>query len=77
MKIIDKNTLGCGIDKVESGTLIEYGDTELNSYGYGIVISDMDKTNTVIFDIEDNVYYADISNYRVLKIFKNPSIVIE
>ena len=61
------------VEDVESGTLVQYGDdTEI--YGYGIVLKDMDNDNPIIYDLEDDCYYADYENYYVWREFDMNSV---
>lgn len=76
IKEVKNECLNLKVDTVDSGTVVEYGDELLNPYGYGIVMNDCDKEDCVIFDIADNIYYSDIDNYRILRIFENSFITI-
>lgn len=69
MKIEIKDKKGnFDYNELESGTLIEYGDECLNSYGYGILLYDCDKENPIIYDLDENIYYDDVHLYKIVRV---------
>lgn len=86
MRIEDNNAKKnyYNIDNIESGTLVKYRMSDiLNNEYYGIIIKDIDGTNAILYDIEDDVYYNDIwinkeeNGYRIIEVITNAKIVIE
>lgn len=61
------------IEDVPSGTLVQYG-SKVESYGYGIVLKDIDNDNPIIYDLQDNCYYDDYENYYVWREFDMNSV---
>lgn len=66
------------VEDVPSGTLVQYG-SKVESYGYGIVLKDMDDENPIIYNLEHNCYYTDYEEYYVWHEFdmNNVKLVIE
>lgn len=61
---------------IKSGTLIRLSDFPM-CYGYGIYLTDLDGKNPVIYDLNDDVYYADVDRYQIEPVNKNVKLVIE
>ncbi len=59
---------------IKSGTLIRFGDFPTC---YGIYLTDLDGKNPVIYDLNDDVYYADVDRYQIEPVNKNVKLVIE
>ena len=66
------------VEDVESGTLVRFGD-DTRTYGYGIVLKDMDDDAPIIYDLQDNCYYKDYEEYYIWREFDmdNVKLVIE
>ena len=58
---------------IESGTLVRFGDLPTC---YGIYLTDIDGRNPVIYDLDDDVYYADVDKYEIEPVDKNVKLVI-
>lgn len=70
----DENALKkSAIEDVPSGTLVQYGN-KVESYGYGIVLKDIDNDNPIIYDLQDNCYCDDYENYYVWREFDMNSV---
>ena len=66
------------VEDVESGTLVRFGD-DTTTYGYGIVLKDIDDEDPIIYDLKDNCYYKDYEEYYIWREFDmdNVKLVIE
>lgn len=63
--------------EIQSGTLVRFNDKGFTPLYYGIYLTDMDKENPILYDLEENIYYEDVELYDIVPVIGDIKLVVE
>ena len=64
-------------EKIKSGMLVKFNDKGFPLRYYGIYLTDMDKENPILYDLEENQYYKDVDSYDIESVIGDVKLVVE
>ena len=64
-------------ENIKSGMLVKFNDKGFPLRYYGIYLTDMDKENPILYDLEENQYYKDVDSYDIESVIGDVKLVVE
>ena len=65
------------IKNIKSGTLVKYNDKGLVPCYCGIYLTDMDKKNPILYDLEEDKYCKDVDSYDIEPVIGDVKLIVE